>query len=89
MTETDALYVGADNQTGTIDRDRLAGIMAKHVAGFTIIESEGYWHGMTEPSAVIMVTDDHDHISEAVADIKTELGQDAVGVQRMPDVTFQ
>lgn len=83
------LYVGADNHTHEIDLDRVAKIASRDVEGFTITPARGYWHGQPEPSAVITVEADAAHIARLADDLKTELGLDAVGVQCMPEITFQ
>jgi hypothetical protein len=88
MSETDALFIGADNLTGEIDLDRIAKIMSAHVAGFTLVPALGYWHGEAEPSAEIIVSAEPGEIAAAVADLKAELDQDAVGIQHLAPIAF-
>jgi hypothetical protein len=88
MTETDALFVGADNTTGRLDLDRIAKIMSKHVDGFTILPARGYWHGSPEPSAEIIVSAEPAQITAAVADLASELDQQAIGRQVQAPITF-
>ena len=88
MQETVQLYVGADNDTHDLDLERIGKIMSSNHEGYTIWPAEGSWRGVSEPSAVILVNDDHDSIMATVAQLKSELRQDAIGYQRMPDVSY-
>lgn len=88
MITTTALYIGADNQTGQIDLPRIESIMSKDHEGFTIIPANGYWHGMPESSVVVIVTDTAESIADTVATLKSELHQDAIGVEQLPPINF-
>lgn len=88
MNVTEALYIGADNATGLIDLPRIESIMSKTHEGFTVIPAEGYWHGTRESSAVVIVTDTRESIANTVATLKSELRQDAIGVEELPPINF-
>jgi hypothetical protein len=85
---TTALYIGADNATGLIDLPRIESIISKTHEGFTVIPSVGSWHGMTEPSAVVILSDTPESITATVATLKCELHQDAIGVEELPPIRF-
>jgi hypothetical protein len=86
--KTTALYIGADNETGSIDLSRIESIISKTHEGFTVIPSIGSWHGMNEPSAVVILSDTSESIAATVATLKCELHQDAIGVEELPPITF-
>jgi hypothetical protein len=88
MKQTVALYVGADNQTGVLDLPRLENIVSKRHEGFTVISGKGYWMGKDEDTAMVIINDDRDAITETAHTLKTELMQDAIGMQVMPDMEF-
>jgi hypothetical protein len=85
---TAMLYVGADNDTGLLDVPRIETIMGKRHDGFTVWEATGHWKGSQEPGAVILVSDDQEKISETVADLKSELHQESIGIQQLPEIQF-
>jgi hypothetical protein len=87
-TETVQLYIGADNTTHDLDLERIGKIMSSNHEGYTIWPASGSWRGVSEPSAVVMVHGDHDAIAATIAQLKAELDQDAIGYQRMPDVSY-
>jgi hypothetical protein len=88
MMESVMLYVGADNETGVIDLERLGKVLASRHEGFTMWPAEGSWQGTPEPCAVILVSDEHDQIMGTCDQIKTELRQEAVGWQHVPAMQY-
>jgi hypothetical protein len=85
---TSLLFIGADNQTGLCDAARIRAIVAKRHEGFTSWPAAGYWHGMPEDTLCVLLSASQADISATVADLKSELHQDAIGVQRMPEMSF-
>lgn len=85
-----ALYIGADNDTGQINLERIKELVGKHHEGFTVIPGQGRWQGTDEPSAMVLITSDeyHPDAYETAALLKSELHQQAIGVQRLPAIQF-
>ena len=88
MTETYMLFVGSDNDTGELDMPRIEKIMGKRHAGFTTWRASGHWQGGAEDTAVILVNDAPGAVAETIAALKSELRQDAIGVQAMPAMSY-
>lgn len=86
--ESFMLFVGADNATGQLDSERIGKILASRHDGYTMWQAEGCWQGKTEPSAVILVSDTRDQVMATMAQLKTELRQDAIGWQTVPSMQF-
>ena len=83
------LYVGADNVTGEIDLDRIASIVSKRHAGFTLLPASGYWQGQPEPSCVVVISGASTYdVIETIADLRVELKQDAIGYQEVAALQF-
>jgi hypothetical protein len=88
MNRTATLYVGADNETGEIDLDRLSKIVGKRHEGFTIVPASGYWQGSPEPSALVIISGDGLDVLPTVKDIKSELDQESVGIAWSDPIYF-
>jgi len=87
--ETVQLFIGSDNDTGLLDTPCIENIVSKHHAGFTIWQAVGHWKGHQEATAVVLVSGDNDTIADTVRTLKSELRQDAIGVQHMSAMTFE
>lgn len=86
---TVSLFVGADNQTGMLDMARIRELVSKnHPDGFTSWQATGHWMGTDEDTAVVVINDDMDKIKATAQLLKTELRQDAIGLQVMPRMEF-
>lgn len=89
ITLTAWLYIGADNVSATVDTDTITTILDKlHPEGYTILAASGYWHGLTEPSAVAIVTGTRDAVMATARVLKSELLQDAIAIQWAPPMEF-
>lgn len=83
------LYIGADNTDGAVDYGTLRTVLDKlHPDGYTVLAASGYWHGLSEPSAVAIVTGTRDAIITTARLLKSELRQDAIAVQWAPPMEF-
>lgn len=79
------IFIGADNHTHHVNLARVHVVLDKrHSDGYTLWQSEGRWHGYSEPSAVAMVTGTREHILGTARMLRDELSQDAIGVQFTP-----
>lgn len=85
------LYVGANNDTGIVDSEKLQAILDRSFNGCTFFFARGLWEGKWEPSAVVQVssaTNSREYIEAVIREIKTELRQDCVALQTLPELEF-
>lgn len=84
-----SIYVGADNDTGTLELDRIRNVLDKrHTDGYTIFQAQGCWHGHSEPCAVCVITGTTRQITGTAARLQAECRQEAVGVQFTNPIQF-
>jgi hypothetical protein len=83
-----ALYVGADNDTGELDIPHVETIVGKRHDSFTVIPGYGVWHGMREDMVMVMIQDRSEEVMATAALLKSELRQDAIGWQSLPDINL-
>lgn len=82
------LYIGSSNTTGRLEIERIREVVAANHDGFTIFSARGYWQGKPESSAVVIVNDKPYKIQKTIQKLKSELKQDAIGYQLVPDIEF-
>ena len=83
------LYIGADNATGRLDRFTIREITSKAFKGFTMIDAAGIWQGKAEASIILQIeTLDRDQVLRLAQVLKSELHQDAIGIQETPTLSF-
>ncbi len=82
------LFVGANNATGEVDRDIVENVLNRHFDGYTIVDSVGYWLGVREKSLVVTLTASKQTLNKVLAELKTELEQDAIAWQQAPALHF-
>ena len=77
------LYVGANNDTGEVDTEKLYAILAKRLPNCTIAQTVGFWKGQTEKSVTVTVIENHSvgFIRQVAGDLRVALGQEAVCVE--------
>lgn len=75
-------FVGANNETGKVDTDKVVELVSTHFGGGTITPSTGIWQGQTEESVTVIVGHNKsaDYIHFFVCLMADELNQDAIGV---------
>jgi hypothetical protein len=81
------LYVGEDPKTGILDVPRITNIVGKN-GDFTLTHAIGTWKGEQEESVIVTIATDTDNLAKVVANLRSELNQESIGVQAMPDITF-
>lgn len=86
--KTYQLYIGANNATGVLERDKIETIVSRRHSGFTLYEATGYWMGRSEHSAVVIITDEQTPVNETIQELKRELNQEAVAWQALPLMHF-
>ena len=70
--------------TENLNRDKVADIVARHFAGFTIIAGDGHWKGGSEKSVTIEVIAERDVLETIrfiAQEIKTLNKQEAVIIE--------
>lgn len=88
MKITHKLYIGENNEDGTIDFDIIAEIVGAHYEAFIMYVARGFWKGGEERTAVIEISADKDDdvISDLVTRLKSDLKQEAIGYQQLPPI---
>lgn len=82
-------YIGANNETGEVEKDIVTSVLGAHYRGFTIHDSIGFWEGNQEKSVVATVTGDNLQYQPIAEELKLKLKQDAVLVEvTNPEVLF-
>lgn len=85
-------YVGANNATGIIEREKLVAFLDDRFNGYTLIDAIGRWRGSAEPSVIVEVQGDLlDTEARATAlavDLARLLNQQAIGMQALPGIEF-
>lgn len=83
------LYVGANNETGKVEKAKLIKILDGRLMGYTLIDANGRWNGKNEKSIIVELNEEKQgRVERLIADICLELKQEAVGMQVLPSVTF-
>lgn len=82
------LYIGANNQTGKVERDVVERILNKYHDGYTITPAVGYWLGAREDSIVVTIEADKNKVMQAIKELKRQLKQDAIGYQETAPLEF-
>lgn len=87
-TITAEILVGANNETGKVERERLAKILDARHQGWAIRDGLGSWQGQREESVTVLLSDDADAIMRTMRAIVTELDQDAVAWHEVAPLRF-
>lgn len=82
------LYVGANNRTGRLEMARIRSIVAARHEGFTLYPVTGYWHGVAERSAIVLINDDDAKVFETINLLKARLEREAVGYTVQQEMKF-
>lgn len=82
-------YIGANNQTGRLEMEKIRQCVGRFVPGYTLYRAEGVWNGKREPSAVVECEGlNAEQVGKLAAALKLELNQEAVGVSEQPMIKF-
>lgn len=83
------LYIGANNETGIVEKDKAISIISKSFEGLTVTSSQGYWQGKPENSIVVSIeTEDSESVLSVAKQLTIELQQQAVGVAKIGKMEF-
>ena len=79
------LYIGADNATGIVNKDKIIYYLTHTFSGFTIIDSIGLWEGKRESSVVVSIFTNKNRrfMIEFIKGLCAVLKQDCVVMQSM------
>jgi len=75
------MYIGANNNSGMVEYNKIADVLNKVLEGYTIIETRGVWQGVTENSCIVTVfgrIEDDIHYQNIARELCTTLEQDAI-----------
>lgn len=86
--QTYTIYIGANNDTGRVELEKIETIAGKRHDGFTLYNATGHWLGSKEPTAVLIIHDKASAIIRTITDLKIDLEQDAIGYQVAPSMQF-
>jgi hypothetical protein len=87
-TITVEILVGADNETGKVDRDTLAKILDERHDGWTIRDGIGSWKGQREESVTVLLSDRRRRVLGTMARVRDALRQDAVAWHEVSPLRF-
>lgn len=82
------IYIGSNNRTGVCEFKKIENIFSANHEGFTIYHANGYWHGVKESSAVVVVSDNEARVKSTIAILKRKLNQEAIAYQVAPALRF-
>ena len=89
MSVTAEIFVGSDNATHHVDRDRLYAALNARYEGWTVTDAVGAWRGQREESVRLVVVDDSEQgLTAWLADLRDALHQDAIAYRVISDLAF-
>jgi len=88
MKKTIELFIGSNNKTHKVERDKLEKVLGKYHEGFTVQPAVGYWQGVREDSVTVVISDEFDTILETIKKLKYELKQDAIAYHEVTPLEF-
>lgn len=88
MDKTYNLFIGANNETGIVERDTVELVLNKYHDGYTITNATGYWQGSREDSLVVTVVSKPNILKRILFELKGSLKQDAIGYQEVNELKF-
>lgn len=84
-------YIGSNNQTHELEKDKALAIMSEAYEGMTTSELVGYWKGSQERTLLVSIvceTVDYTLLKAVCKKINRELEQDAVMVEILDSNTL-
>jgi hypothetical protein len=84
QSQTFRIFIGSDNQTGKLEKDRIKSLVNREFDGYTFLDAVGIWKGKEENTAIVeIVTEDKDKIDFLVRNLKADLNQEAILLQTL------
>lgn len=81
------LYIGSNNEMKELELDKIKEIVSRYYDGFTIIIATGYWKGKEEKTAIVEIETNFLH-DLMLSKLKSQLHQEAIGMQVLPSIEF-
>jgi len=84
-------FIGSNNKTKELEASKAVKIASKYYDGLNASEMIGYWKGVAEKSLLISTFQDvanDDQIKALCQELKTELQQEAIGVEILESNTL-
>jgi hypothetical protein len=77
------LYIGADNQTGIVNTEKLELVLDSEFDGYTIVESIGHWQGTKENSVIVTIFTDwnREKVDSLVKELRGAMNQYSILVE--------
>ena len=77
------MYIGSNNTTHILEKEKAEAIVGKYFDGFTAFEVVGYWRGNKEKTLKIEIVAEVDSavIVRVAKELKKELEQDSIMVE--------
>lgn len=83
------IYIGSNNATKELERDKILRTVGYFFEGFTMYEAQGFWKGVSEKTAILEIeTPDSERIKTMVNHLKDELKQEAICYSQLPSLQF-
>jgi len=74
-------YVGANNETGEVETEKLLAIIKEYTPGATLIPCKGIWNGHQEDSIILEIAEGIEFKSDELAEaLRVGLNQQSVGL---------
>lgn len=83
------IYIGSNNDTKQLERDKAIEIINEYFEGFTAYEVVGFWKGQQEKTLKVeIISDEADtKIIRLCKELKTELKQEAILLEKVESNT--
>ena len=82
------IFVGADNDTGAVDRQALYAILDLRHQGWTAHDALGAWQGHHEDTVRVVLADESDAVLATVTELRDALRQEAVAYRQISELRF-
>lgn len=86
--KTFTIYIGSNNETKTLELDRINKITSGNHDGFTLYTATGHWLGTEEATAVLIIHDDPALVMATIEALKIDLHQDKIAFQEVATLQF-
>jgi len=85
------LYIGSDNTTHKLEKEKAIELVGRHFEGFTAYEVIGFWQGSQEKTLKVEIVADQDQdtvIAKLAKELKQALNQDAIMMEKINSNTL-
>ena len=82
------IFVGSNNETNELEKEKILIIINKNHQGFSFYEIEGAWQGKIEKTLTIEIFDDFETIKKTMEILKEKLKQEAIAYVDFGELKF-